>query len=147
MKQLVTFAACAALTAGIAAADSHAFRGIIGDAANIEKDAQAISYALKPKMFDSAKIRADVEQLGVHIATLRKDVETLDGNLASLSAQQQTDWELVKTKVQLLTIFYDRKNDLMNGDLMKNRSLIRANADGIAKRARMLQQTASRLDR
>jgi hypothetical protein len=64
-----------------------------------------------------------------------------------MNAQQKADWDLVKTKVELLNIFHTRKADLFNSDLDKNRNLVRALADGIAKRARMLQQTASKLDR
>jgi hypothetical protein len=56
------------------------------------------------------------------------------------------DWALVKEKVQLLAIFHQAKTELMaNGDLRKQRTLLRAHADGMAKRAQMLQKTASRL--
>jgi hypothetical protein len=147
MKSILTLTLCLAMSAATALADSQAFRAIIGDAANIERDAAALSRDLKVKAFDVSRVKSDVEALGKDIASLRSDVEALEGNLSSLSPQQQKDWDLIKTKVQLLMVFYDRKADLLQSDPGKNRSMIRAHADGIAKRAKMLQETANRLDR
>jgi len=147
MKSFLTLTLCLALSAITAMADSQAFRTIIGDAANIERDAAALSRDLKVKAFDVGRVKSDAEALGKDIASLRSDVEALEGNLSSLSPQQQKDWDLIKTKVQLLTVFYDRKAELLESDPGKNRSMIRAHADGIAKRAKMLQETANRLDK
>jgi len=147
MTRALALAACLALSSLAARADSKAFRSILGDAANIEKDALAIQAVLKTKNFDAGTAKRDIDSLGADIAALRKDVEAIEANLSSLNDQQKKDWELIKTKVQLLTIFYDRKVELMNSDLAKNRATIRALAGGIAKRAEMLQQTVNRLDR
>ncbi len=146
MRHLLFTALGIAILAAPVMAQSK-FRSIIGDAANIEKDATALSLDMKAKSFDITKAKTDAESLGSDIAKLRKDVDEIDAGMSNLSGQQKADWELVKTKVQLLTIFHDRKSELMNGDLSKNKGLIRAHADGIAKRARLLQQTANRLDR
>lgn len=153
MKKLMTLVACAALALPVFArvnsnlrADS--FRAIIGDAANIQKDAEALSRDLKAKNLDPGKIKADIDLLGQHIANLRTDVESVESHAAEFNAAQQKDWALIKEKVQLLTIFHERKTELMNsGDFKKNRAMLRAHADGIAKRAQMLQVTASRLDK
>ncbi len=144
---LATMAACLVLTSTSAMADTQAFRGIIGVAANIERDAAAISLDLKKKNFDTAKVKADSEALGKDIAALSADVDALDKTIADLGPQQKKNWELVKLKVQLLTIFHGHKSELLNADPTKNRSLIRAHADGLAQRARMLQETANKLDR
>lgn len=61
------------------------------DAANIERDAEALRLDLKGKTIDQEKVKADIQ---------------VEGQLASLTAQQQQDWELIKNKVQLLTIFF-----------------------------------------
>lgn len=147
MRHLLSTALGIAILAAPVMMAQSKFRSIIGDAANIEKDATALSLDMKAKNFDITKAKADAESLGKDIAKLRKDVEEIDAGMANLTGQQKADWELVKTKVQLLTIFHDRKSELMSGDLSKNKGLIRAHADGIAKRARLLQQTANRLDR
>ena len=46
--------------------------------------------------------------------------------------------------IGVLGIFLNRKNELVS-DAQKNRGMLRAHAQGIAKRAVDLQQTASRL--
>ncbi len=145
MKNLTILTIAVGMAALPATADTQLFRGIVGDAANIESVAGTLAENLKNKRFDSSKLAVDVERLGAEIAKLRQDVETFDAS--ALSGPQQADWKLVKTKVELLTIFHDRKAELMKGDVAKNRALLRSHAKGIATRARLLQQTANRLDR
>jgi hypothetical protein len=147
MKQLLTITACLGLAALTASADTQVFRSMVGSAANIEQDAAAISRTLKSKNFDSAKVRADIEKIGSQIATLRQHADAFEANAPNLTDAQKKDWELVKTKIQLLTVFHERKSELLSGDLMKNRSMLRAHSDGIAYRAKKLQETVNRLDR
>ncbi|MBS1824298.1 MAG: hypothetical protein JST93_03170 [Acidobacteria bacterium] len=147
MKHLFTFLAFAALAMPMMA-DSQAFRGIIGDAANIQRDAEKLSRDLKQKALDEAKLKEDITTLNADVAKLKQDVAELDGKLSSMTEAQKKDWELVKTKAELITIFAGRKATLMeSGEFKKNRSILRAHADGIAKRAAMLQQTVNRLDK
>lgn len=147
MKRLFTLLASAALALPLMA-DSQAFRGIIGDAANIQRDAEKLSRDLKQKALDEAKLKEDITALNTNVAKLKQDVTELDGKLTSMSDAQKKEWELVKTKAELLTIFAGRKATLMeSGDFKKNRSMLRAHADGISKRAAMLQQTVNRLDK
>ena len=147
MKTTMTLLAGLALTAAAAMADSGVYRSIIGDAANIEQDAHAISHDLKSKTFDTARVKSEIEALGKDIAKLKKDVEDFDSKAAELTGSKKADWEMVKTKVQLLLIIYDRKAELLMEDPAKNRAVVRSLAAGIAQRADMLQKTAGRLDR
>lgn len=147
MKSLFTLLASAALALPLMA-DSQAFRGIIGDAANIQRDAEKLSRDLKQKTLDEAKLKEDITALNADVAKLKQDVTELDGKLTSMTEAQKKDWELVKTKAELLTIFAGRKATLMDsGEFKKNRSILRAHADGVAKRAALLQQTVNRLDK
>lgn len=145
MKRWISMTAGLALCAASAFADTAAFRSIAETAGKIEQDALAISKGLRSKQRDLPQIKTGIETLGLDIATLRKNVDTVEANVANLTDGQKKDWELVKTKVQLLMIFQDRKESLSNTDLEKNRTAVRHLADGIAKRAKMLQQTAQRL--
>lgn len=147
MKTTLTLLAGLALTAAAAMADSSVYRSIIGDAANIEQDAHAISLDLKSKNFDAARVKSEIEALGKDIAKLKKDVEEFDSRAAEMTAAKKADWEMVKTKAQLLVILYDRKAELLMEDPAKNRGVIRSLAAGIAQRADMLQKTAGKLDR
>ena len=147
MKTITTILTGLAFTAASAMADTKVFQGIVGDAANIQHNAELISKDLKPKTFDSGKVKTDIEALGKDIASLKKDVEAFDASTGSLSGKQKQNWELVKTKIQLITMVYDQKADLMSRDIAKNRGVIRDLAVSIGKRAQMLQKTARELDR
>jgi len=147
MKTTMTLLAGLALTAAAAMADSGVYRSIIGDAANIEQDAHAISLDLKSKNFDATRVKSEIEALGKDIAKLKKDVEEFDSRATEMTAAKKADWEMVKTKAQLLLILYDRKAELMMEDPAKNRGVIRSLAAGIAQRADMLQKTAGKLYR
>ncbi len=148
MKTILNVCACLTLAASAALADSKVFRDIVGDAAKIQQDATAINSQLRAKSPDFDAVRSRVEALNTDIESLRKDVEAIEANLSNLTEAQKKDWELLKTKVQLLMIFADQKKELLNsGDVRKHRTMLRAHAQGIAKRAEMLQQTASRLNR
>lgn len=53
----------------------------------------------------------------------------------------------MKTKVELLAIFHGKKKELLSsGDLSKNRGWLRAHAEGIARRAEMLQRSANQMN-
>lgn len=147
MKPLIALLASAALALPLMA-DSQAFRGIIGDAANIQRDAEQLSRDLKQKTLDEAKLKQDILGLNENVGKLKRDVTELDGKLGSMTEAQKKEWDLVKTKAELLTIFAGQKAALMDsGEFKKNRSILRAHANGIAKRAAMLQQTVNRLDK
>ncbi|MFN7937947.1 MAG: hypothetical protein U0R19_31750 [Bryobacteraceae bacterium] len=147
MKPILTLLASAALALPLMA-DSQAFRGIIGDAANIQRDAEKLSRDLKQKTLDETKLKQDITGLNENVGKLKRDVTELDAKLGSMTEAQKKEWDLVKTKAELLTIFAAQKATLMDsGEFKKNRSILRAHANGIAKRAAMLQQTVNRLDK
>lgn len=132
----------------VAFAQTKTFRDIIGDAANIQMDAEALADKLKTKVVDEAALKAEVSALAKHVDQLRADVERMDAEMVNLSPSQKKDWELAKTKAQLVQIFTDTKStQLEAADVNKNRSLLRAHANGIASRAAMLQRTLNRLER
>ena len=148
MKSTTLVLTLAALTALPALAETKAFRDIIGDAANIQMDAESLRDKLKSKIVDESGFKADVAALAKHIENLRMDVEALDGHLQDLSPEQRKDWELAKTKTQLLQSFSDWKTTQVEaGNINKNRALLRSHAEGIAARAGLLQRTVNRLDR
>jgi hypothetical protein len=149
MKTLMTLIACTALAIP-AMADTRDFRSIIGTAANIQRDAEMLRKDLKAKLLDEVKVKADIAALGEDIASLRSAVASLEQTAAagSMSEATKKDWQMLKTKVELLTVFHERKSELFSsGDYKKNRTMLRAHAEAIAKRAELLQQTANRLDR
>lgn len=148
MKTLLGTIASLALFATAAMADTTTYQNIIGDATKIQRDAEAISGHLKARNPDVETVKAKSGDLNKDIQSLRDDLTAFEATNPNMTEQQKKDWGLVKTKAELLLIFSDSKNDAMNsGDLKKNRTLIRAYSDGIAKRASMLQETVKKLNR
>ena len=137
-----------ALTALPAAALEREFADqIIQSAQNIERDATAVSRALKTKGAPADEVKQKIEAMSADVTKLQELVNQFDATHPALSARDKADWDLVKTKVQLLEIFHERKKALASEDVAKHRSMLRAFADGLAQRAKRLQQTAVTLRR
>jgi hypothetical protein len=148
MRAILTAITSLAFAATAATADTNTFQAIIGDAAKIQRDAEAISSQLKVKTPDFEMVKSKSGELNKDIKELREDLEKFESSSPNLSAEQKKHWDLVKTKAELLLVFSDQKNSLLSsGDPQKNRSMLRAYSDGIARRAQMLQQTAMKLGR
>jgi len=148
MRNFLVATTTLAFAAFAAQANTNTFQNIIGDAAKIQLEAQSISAQLKAKSPDFEMVKSKSGELNKAIQSLRSDLAAFESQNPSLTTQQQKDWELVKTKAELLLVFSDTKNSLLeNGNPQKNRSMIRAYSDGIAKRAVLLQETAKKLDR
>ena len=129
----------ATLTGAALAAD---VKTILQHAKSIEADATQINLTLKSKKFDASDLKAKVDGAHANYANLQKAVSEYEA--ANAGAVNSTEWKAVKDRVELLGIFLNRKNELVS-DAQKNRGMLRAHAQGIAKRAADLQQTASRL--
>lgn len=146
MKTILATLTCFAIAAGYAKADTKFFSEIISDAAKIERDANGIRTILDKKNFNVDEVRKGTDLLGADIAALKSNVDGFAGSHTGMTDAQKKDWELVKTKAQLLVVFHENKSELLkSGDPQKNRTMLRAQAKGIADRAARLQQTATRL--
>jgi hypothetical protein len=147
MKRMLTLAIAACAAALTAAASNNSMAGdIASHAQRVQADAQAVSSSLKAKSFDRQAVLEKSAAIEENIEKLRELAASFEVSTPSLSASQQKSWELVKTKIELLHIFSNQKKALLDsGDLAKNRSWVRAHAEGIAKRAALLQKTASSL--
>jgi hypothetical protein len=145
LKTLVTgvFAITVALAANNTAATP--FEEIASRAVDIQKDASWMRQHLKAKQFDRQLLEERSNAVEQNIVRLKELVASLDAS--AVPAGQQEKFELMKTKVELLDIFHGKKKELLTqGDLARNRAWLRAHADGIAKRAGMLQKTASQMN-
>jgi predicted nucleic acid-binding Zn-ribbon protein len=128
-----------------ALADTH-LAGIKTHAANVERDSTQTAQMLKAKQPDKQAVRAQIEKTGLDITALQKLVADFEATSPQFSEQNKKDWQDLKEKVQLLSIFYNVKQELATSDdMQKNRSLLRAHAKGLSERAAKLQETANRL--
>ncbi|MBK9168963.1 MAG: hypothetical protein IPM24_16040 [Bryobacterales bacterium] len=87
-------------------------------------------------------IRDKMEPLEKHVGTLHELVGSLEGERSSMTASQVAALDRVKLKSELLHVFTNNKKNMLEGDWRKNRSMLRAKAEGIAKRAQALRQSA-----
>jgi hypothetical protein len=116
-------------------------------AQNIQRDANLVSAATKGKKIDAEHVQRTIHAMSADVAALHKLVADFEATNPQFSTSEGAHWTLVKEKVQLLKIFHGQKKKLASEDFSRNRSLIRAHADGVAKRAQMLQQTLAKLTR
>jgi hypothetical protein len=145
--RLLTTAAILAVSATLAHADTP-FAGIRHHADNLRREGQQISELLKAKQPNAESIREK-------IASMKDDVGQLENLLAELEAAQSDftgrngkDWELLRQKIQLVSVYYNTKQGLVSErDLKKSQGLLRAYARNLTTRAEMLKEIADRLDR
>ena len=125
---------------------SSPLRELMSEAKAFEMQAREASQMLKNKRFDVAALQQALEKKGETLGKLQSLAASYEAGAANLTAAQQKDWEAVKTKIKLLEIFHNTKNELVAQDANKNRGLLRAHAQGLALRAEALQKTLRRMN-
>lgn len=129
----------------IPALANDTLRTIADHARTVQGQAEEINMGLKKKSLTEDALKSKLDTSAASLEQLKNAVAVLESSNANVASLGK-DWQLLKDKVQLLAIFHDRKSELLT-DVNRNRGMIRAHADGIAKRAAMLQQTVSRLQK
>ena len=148
MKTFLQSAACLAITAMSAAAlDASFVSQMQTTTQKLERDAGVVQQALKSKNHDAADVKAKIAAMSADVAALHQLVDQLEAKQPQLSARDQKDWTLMKDRVKVLGIFHDNKQRLAAEDLGKNRGMVRAFADGVALSAKLLRESAAKLQR
>ncbi len=114
-------------------------------ARSIERDANAVSQALKGKAKDEAALEARIDAMGAEVDKLKKLMAEYELSHPAKGERERADWERLRESVKLLELFHGEKKALATTDLAKNRSLVRTHAKGLAERAKRLQRTAGQL--
>jgi len=116
---------------------------ILFEARSVEHQAEQLSMSLKSRKADLGKATEMTAQLKDRVNAVKQLVEEMEPSVAPAHREV---YDSIVLKTKLLEIFVTNKEELLaSGEASKKRSLIRAKADGIAKRAEMLQQAAGRL--
>ena len=148
MRTLVTLIGCLALTSSSAIAlDSRFASDAMVAAKNIQRDATLVSLAAKSKKIDTADVKVKIDAMNDDVRALQDLVARFEAENPELSSRDRDDWNVIRTKVQLIEIFHARKKELADQNPAENRRLIRAHADGVAKRAAVLHDSLARLAR
>ena len=148
MRLFLSTVGCLTITAMSAFALDETFvEKSMQSARNIERDALAVSAAVKGKNLDAGDVRAKIDAMSGDIESLQKLVVDFEATNPQFNERDRADWRLVKDKVQILEIFHGKKQQLASEDFTRNRKMIQVHAKGVADRADRLQQTLLKLMR
>lgn len=115
-------------------------------AGKVQKSAEEMSLQLKKKPVNVEQVTRQMDAVHADINKLKALAAEIEASNPNLTPSQKQNWDLVKTKIQLLEVFASNKKDLLaKGDPNKHRSYLKAHSDGIAIRAQLLQQTAGKI--
>ena len=147
MMLTVLTATLAAVPAPAAAADARpAFDQVIADAQRVRQEAQDVKQLLRSRDADQAVVLQRVSVLEGHAQTLKASISALDTAGAGLTATQMAAVERARGATETLLILLQNKTALLAdaAQMDRQRGLLRAKAEGIVARARMVEQHISR---
>lgn len=132
------------LAASAAFASDHLTQ-IRDQAGKLSQEFRDIGAMVKNRNFNTAEVQNRVNVIDADIEGLKRLAGEFETANPSLVTTGNKDWKLAKDLIHLIDIFHEQKAEILKGDPKKQRSLLRGHAQGLAKRAFMLQETSSRL--
>jgi ABC-type transporter Mla subunit MlaD len=117
---------------------------IVAAAKTIQTDAQDVSTLLRAKTPNFDRVSEKMQVMGEHSTELNRLIEQLEAANTEATPAQRAEFDRMKELAQLVNIFVANKSDLLSAP-RRERNVLRAKADGIAKRAGLLQQSAQRV--
>jgi hypothetical protein len=108
-----------------------------------EKTAMELESMLRQKRFDSSVVSEKVNELTARLDELKGLAESLEAE-RQFSGGQQTQWERIKVALHVKDSLLSEKKELL-ADTQKNRNTLRLYARGVMQRAKIVQESASRL--
>lgn len=133
-----------ALTASAVFANDH-LNQIAGTAKELQSDFSRMAQTLKNKNFAAEELKRELEALRGHVDQLKATAEEFEAANPNLTGQHEKDWKMAKELIALVDIFHSQKAELLNDNPAKNRKMLKAQAEGLAKRSTVLRDTALRL--
>ena len=119
---------------------------VVSEAKKAQLEAREIADLLKRRRPDMARLESKLQYLAQHSSRLNELIASIDAAAWQLNPSQAAEFERMKQASQILNIFVDNKQKLLqSGQISKNRGLLRAKAEGIAKRAEFVQVSALRV--
>ena len=147
MMLTVLAATLAAVPAPAAAADARsAFDQIIADAQRVRQEAQDVKQLLRSRDADQAVVLQRVNVLETHAQALKASISSLNAAEAGLNSTQMAAVERARAATDTLIILLQNKTTMLADaeKMERQRGLLRAKADGIVSRARMVEQQMAR---
>ena len=119
---------------------------LVADAKQTQLEAREIGVLLKAKSPDFELVRSRMQTRIQHASKLNDSVAEFEAANATLTPRQQAEFDRIKSAAAVLKIFAENKHGILAGsDVREQRSLLRAKAEGIAKRAELVQVSAHKI--
>lgn len=120
---------------------------IVTDAQNVRGEAREIKQLLRASQPDLALVHQRLAALSTHADALKQAIDGFDVASANLTSTQLAAFERMRVATDSLRALLANKAALLaDGEgVGKNRSLLRAKAEGIAKRADIVEQQVTKL--
>jgi hypothetical protein len=135
------FVALSATTWADTAEKNKLLAELTGHAQKMQLDATHLSQSLTSKNVSRDTVADMINSIGTDVAGLQKLAGEFEARNFTLNDRQKKEWDIVKTKISVLSSLYDIKKELAEAEnLGKNRSSLRVHADNVAKRAVLLQE-------
>lgn len=145
MRRALVMAALllAASTPGFASDLQTRLDQLVSDAAQARTEAQAIRTLLKAKTPDLAQVRENIQTLRQHVDQLRQHADAIQPATYALNARQLAEVERLQKTAGVLQVFVTRKEQLLEQTDDRSRRTLRATADGVARRATLVERAVS----
>jgi hypothetical protein len=137
-----------AAPAAAAATDTRAtVDQIVSDAQKVRAEALDIKQLLRASQPDLEQVQQRLAALSTHADALKQAMDGFDVDGANLTAAQRAAFDRARAATDTLRVLLANKTTIIADAeaARKNRSLLRAKADGIAKRADIVQQQLTQL--
>jgi hypothetical protein len=138
---LVTLTLASAVSASASSVDQ-----VTTQAREVRAEARAIKALLQMKQPDFSVIRHRLDGLDAQGKALGETLAALDADGSSLTPAQRAAVQQSKLAVDAMKVILANKSTLLadEAQALKNRSLLRAKAEAVAKRAEMVDRNFSK---
>lgn len=115
---------------------------IVTDAGRVRSEAQEMRQLLRAKAPDFALVQQRLTTLDSHATALKRSLDAFEASGEAMTPMQRAAFDRARAATDTLHVLLSHKTTMLadTAVAMRNRGLLRAQADGIARRADMVQQ-------
>lgn len=130
-----------------AVADQVSLDQIVVEAQRVRAEAREVSQLLRAKRPDFTLVNQRVDTLHAHARALTQSLESFETDAAGLRPTQAEALDRARTAGALLSVMLSNKTSMLSDveTAGRQRSLLRAKAEGIARRAAIVEAQLARV--
>jgi hypothetical protein len=145
---MMTMGVALGMMVSSASAETRAtFDQIAADAQRVRVEAQEVRQLLRSGQPDFALVQQRLQTLERHAQALRQSMDGLDASAVETSDRHKAALERARAATETLLVILNNKATMLadTDSAARQRSLLRAKADGIAKRAGIVEKQMAQL--